>query len=106
MSAPATNAAAGMNAAQLRLLLVIEALSGNEVFGMRLTDIALAVKGGAPTVLRDLKTLEAGGWAQQLDDSKWRLAAKPIQVLTNFQWGLQSAGIKLSDVQQNYTRVP
>lgn len=91
------------NAAQLRLLLVIETLSGNEVFGMRLTDIALAINCAAPKVLRDLKALEAGGWAQQMDDSKWRLAAKPIQVLTNFQWGLQSAGIKLSDVQKNYT---
>lgn len=91
------------NAAQIRLLAVIEVLSGNEVFGMRLTDISNAIKAGAPTVLRDLQALEAAGWAQQMDDSKWRLAAKPIQVLTNFQWGLQSAGIKLSDVQKNYT---
>ena len=94
------------NAAQLRLLLVIEALAGNEVFGLRLTDISNTLKAGAPTVLRDLQALEAGGWTQQMEDNKWRLAAKPIQVLTNFQWGLQSAGIKLNDVQQRYTRLP
>lgn len=94
------------NLAQLRLLLVIEVLSGNEVFGLRLTDVALALKTNAPTALRDLQALEAASWAQQMEDGKWRLAAKPIQVLTNFQWGLQSAGVKLNDVQQRYTRLP
>lgn len=94
------------NAAQLRLLKVIETLSGNEVFGLRLRDVAQAVKASDPTVLRDLQTMEEGGWAQQMEDSKWRLAARPIQCLTNFQWGLQSAGIKLADVQQRYTRLP
>lgn len=94
------------NRAQLRLLQVIEALAGNEVFGLRLTDICNLIKVGAPTVLRDLQALEDGGWAQQMEDGKWRLAAKPIQVLNSFQWGLQSAGLKLNDVQQRYTRLP
>jgi DNA-binding IclR family transcriptional regulator len=94
------------NAAQLRLLLLIEALAGNEVFGMRLTDAAAAVKTGAPAVLRDLRALEHAGWAQQLDDGKWRLASKPIQVLNAFQWGLQCAGVRIQDVERNYTRKP
>ena len=72
---------------------------------MRLTDIASSLALAPPMVLRDLQTLEIGGWAQQMEDGKWRLAAKPIQVLTNFQWGLQSAGIKLSNVQQTYAKV-
>lgn len=93
------------NAAQLRLLQVIEALSGNEVFGLRLTDISKTLKAGDSTVLRDLQAMESVGWAQQMDDGKWRLAAKPIQVLTNFHWGLQSAGTKVADVQQRYTRL-
>lgn len=99
------------NAAQCRLLTVIEILSGNEVFGMRLKDVADAIartedKASMTTVLHDLEALEARGWAQQMEDTKWRLAAKPIQCLTNFQWGLQSAGVKLADVQQRYTRLP
>ena len=92
-------------APQLRILKVIETLSGNEVFGMRLTDLCSALNLAPPMVHRDLQTLEIGGWAQQMEDGKWRLAAKPIQVLTNFQWGLQSAGIKLSNVQQTYAKV-
>jgi Fe2+ or Zn2+ uptake regulation protein len=99
------------NGGQLRLLAVIELLSGNEVFGLRLKDIADAIrsteeKASTTTILHDLKALEYRGWAQQMEDSKWRLAAKPIQVLHNFQYGLQSAGIKLSDVQQRYSRLP
>ena len=94
------------NEAQLRLLQVVEVLSGNEVFGMRLTDVADALKISAPTALRDLRTLEAGRWAQQLDDNKWRLAAKPIQILSNFQAGLQNATEKLREVQQRYTCLP
>lgn len=99
------------NAAQCRLLTVIEILSGNEVFGMRLKEIAEAVaktedKASMTSVLHDLEALKARGWAQQMEDTKWRLAAKPFQCLTNLQWGLQSAGLKLAEVQQNYTRLP
>lgn len=94
------------NAAQLRVLQVIEVLSGNEVFGMRLTDIAKAMRTPAPTTLRDLQAAEAGGWTQQLEDGKWRLAAKAIQTLTNFQFGLQSAAHKVDEVKQRYTRLP
>lgn len=95
---------------QVRLLSVIEMLSGNEVFGLRLKDITDAIattedKASTTTILHDLEALEARGWAQQMEDGKWRLAAKPIQVLHNFQYGLQSAGIKLSDVQQRYSRI-
>lgn len=91
-------------APQLRLLKVIEILSGNEVFGMRLADIAKAIEVTPPMALRDLQSLERGGWAQQIEDSRWRLAAKPFQLLANLQWGLQNAGARLADVQQRYTR--
>lgn len=99
------------NAAQLRLLLVIEILSGNEVFGMRLKDVVESltksgIKVSTATVLHDLEALQKGGWAQQMEDTKWRLDVKPIQVLTNFQFGLSSSGNKVNEVQQRYTRLP
>lgn len=98
------------NGGQVRLLALIEQLVGHEVFGLRLKDITDALAGtedkaSTTTILHDLRALESRGWAQQMEDGKWRLAAKPIQVLHNFQYGLQSAGIKLSDVQQRYSRV-
>jgi DNA-binding IclR family transcriptional regulator len=92
--------------AQTRLLAVIEALSGREVFGLRLKDLAAAVGAAEHAVLRDLRTMESAGWAQQLPDRKWRLAARPIQCFHNFQQGLHEAGQRVAEVRQNYTRTP
>lgn len=92
--------------AQLRLLKVIEALSGHEVFGIRLKEVTQAVKASDPTVLRDLQTLEAGGWAKQDADGKWRLGQKPVQICTNFTWGLTQAKQAVSETEQRYTRTP
>lgn len=93
-------------AAQLRLLKVIEALSGNEASGIRLKEVAAAVQASDPTVLRDLNTLAAGGWAKQDEDGRWRLDAKPVQIATNFAWGMGVANQKLTEIQQRYTRKP
>jgi DNA-binding IclR family transcriptional regulator len=92
--------------ATARLLFVIEALSGHEVFGARLRDLAAAVGAGEHAVLRDLQAMAAAGWAQQLPDKKWRLTARPIQCFQNFQHGLAEAGRKVSEVRTNYTRTP
>lgn len=88
------------NAAQLRLLQVIEILSGHEVHGLRLIDVASALKLSSPTVIRDLQALEEGGWAWTKEE-RWRLGAKPIQMLANVQWGLQKAGIELAEIRSH-----
>lgn len=101
------------NAAQLRLLLVMEILSGNEVNGIRLRDVteSLATHGcktSDSTVLHDLESLESRGWAERLsapNDKNWRLSAKPYQLFTNLTWGLQKATRQVAEVQQNYTRL-
>jgi DNA-binding IclR family transcriptional regulator len=95
-----------MSANRLRPLRIVEALAGNEVFGQTLTEIVkeLSEPVDASSVLRDLQALEEAGWTQQLPDKKWRLAAKPIQIFTTFQWGLQNAAAKVEEVRHNYTR--
>lgn len=95
-----------LGTAQLRLLDVIEALSGHEVFGRRLKEVAAAVKAGDSTVLRDLYTLEAKGWAKQDETGKWRLGQKPVQIATNFTWGLTQAKQQVAETEQRYTRTP
>lgn len=95
-----------LGSAQGRLIDVIEALSGHEVFGRRLKELAAAVKAGDSTVLRDLYTLEAKGWAKQDETGKWRLGQKPVQICTNFTWGLTQAKQAVSETEQRYTRVP
>ena len=92
--------------AQLRLLKVIETLSGHEVFGIRLKEVAAAVKTGDPTVLRDLQTLQAGGWAMQDENGLWRLHTKLIQIATHFAHGIDTARQRMDEVQQRYTRTP
>lgn len=100
------------NAAQVRLLMVIEILSGNEVKGISLRETtnalnAMGCKTSDSTVLHDLETLESKGWAERLSDdkNKWRLCAKPYQLLMNMNWGLQKARRQVAEVDQNYTRL-
>lgn len=92
--------------AQLRLLKVIEALSGHEVFGIRLKEVAEAVQASDPTVLRDLNTLAAGGWAKQDENSLWRLGPKAIQITGNFHAGAESSKQRVNEIYQRYTRKP
>jgi DNA-binding IclR family transcriptional regulator len=95
--------------AQTRLLQLIETLAGNEIQGMRLKDVSAALAGDAPnpsTTLRDLRTLEAAGWAQQMPDNRWRLGAKSIQVLHYFNAGLMRAVEAADEIRTNYTRTP
>lgn len=92
--------------AQLRLLKVIEALSGHEVFGVRLKEVAVAVKASDPTVLRDLQTLKSAGWAKQDESGLWRLSQKPVQIFANFTWGISQAKQSVAETEQRYTRTP
>ncbi|MDR0234140.1 MAG: hypothetical protein LBI31_04980 [Zoogloeaceae bacterium] len=97
--------------AQARLLATVEALAGNEVSGLRLKEVAEALgeAGGGrcvSTVLRDLESLESCGWAEKLPDGKWRLAARPIQLLNHFQSCLARAKERVDEVEANYSRIP
>lgn len=92
--------------AQLRLLKVIEALSGHEVFGIRLKEVAATVKAADPTVLRDLQTLEAGGWAAQDESGRWRLHTKLVQIANSFTQGIDAARQRMDEIHQRYTRTP
>jgi len=95
-----------LGAAQMRLIDVIEVLSGHEIFGIRLKEVSAAVKSGSSTVLHDLQTLEAKGWAKQDEAGKWRLGTKPVQICTNFTWGLTQAKQAIAETEQRYTRTP
>ncbi|MEF8746675.1 MAG: hypothetical protein V5B31_02200 [Candidatus Accumulibacter propinquus] len=94
------------NAAQLRLLDVIRALAGHEVFGRRLCDIASDVGTTEPMVLRDLHALAHKGWAVQDAAKIWRLGPEPVQIAVQFSYGLRQAQAKVSEIEQRYTRLP
>lgn len=94
------------NAAQLRLLEVIKALSGHEVFGRRLVDLAADLKQPEPVVLRDLEALAIAGWATRDDGKRWRLGPAVVQIAVQFYLGLQNARAAIDETQQRYTRTP
>jgi len=94
------------NAAQLRLLDVIRALAGHEVFGRRLCDIAADVGALESLVHRDLHALAHKGWAVQDAARIWRLGPEPVQIAVQFSYGLRQAQAKVSEIDQRYTRLP
>ncbi|MER2545925.1 MAG: helix-turn-helix domain-containing protein [Candidatus Accumulibacter phosphatis] len=94
------------NAAQLRLMDVIRALAGHEVFGLRLADIAKAVGTAEPMVHRDLQTMAHKGWAVQDPAKRWRLGPEPVQIAVQFSYGLRQAQAAVAEVEQRYTRLP
>lgn len=105
-SATAGAAPAPANAAQLRLLDVIKGLSGHEVFGRRLVDLAADLKQPEPVVLRDLEALAVAGWATRDDGKRWRLGPAVVQIAVQFYLGLQNARNAIDETQQRYTRTP
>ena len=92
--------------AQGRLIDVIEALAGHEVFGIRLRAVATAVQGSDPTVFRDLQLLERKGWAKQDENGLWRLSTKPVQIAYDFMAGINGARQNVDQTEHNYTRKP
>jgi DNA-binding IclR family transcriptional regulator len=94
-----------INESQLRLMRLIRLLSGHELHGLMLRDIAAGMKESEPTTYRDLKALEAGGWARHRDKT-WCLGPEPIQIATHFYWGLGQGRAELNEIEQRCTRKP
>jgi len=95
------------NAAQQRILKVIQILAGQELQGLAPTDLARALGTTPSNVTRDLANLREAGWAEEMADTgRWRLGPKPIQIALAFSDGVQRARQKLDEIQARYTRQP
>ncbi|HET8898432.1 MAG TPA: helix-turn-helix domain-containing protein [Rhodanobacteraceae bacterium] len=99
MSAPALLA---------RAKAVIEALAGNNFDGLRLAQVAAAVRQSAPTTLRDLQSLEALGWAERIPgkDERWRLAPRLLQLALAHHAELARVSQRVDDFENRYSRLP
>lgn len=102
----AANDTPPINAAQLRVMDLIEALAGYEIGGRRLTDIAAAIGSSLPMALRDLRALAAKGWAERIEDGRWRLGTKPVQISLRYTAAMRLAQERLAETEQRYTRTP
>lgn len=95
------------NAAQQRLLQLIDLLAGHELAGLAPTEIARALGCTAPVVTRDLDNLRTAGWAELHPGGKtWRLAPHAIQISLRYAAGLQAGSQNLRDTQRRYGTPP
>ena len=102
MSTRATNYT---NAAQQRLLQLIDLLAGHELAGLAPGEIAKALAVNASTVTRDLDNLRSSGWAEQtIQGGRWRLAPHVIQLSLRYAAALDAGAQQWRDVQRRYGR--
>ena len=95
------------NAAQQRILQLIDLLAGHELQGLTPTEIGRALGSAAPLVTRDLDNLRTAGWAELHPGGKtWRLAPHAIQTSLRYAAGLQAGSQNLRDTQRRYGTPP
>ncbi|ATE60146.1 hypothetical protein [Thauera sinica] len=95
-----------VNASQVRILKLMEVLAGHEITGMHLRDAARLAGESASTTCRDLQAAAAAGWVRRVDDVRYALSPRPIQLLTHFLWALEAAKAQIQETEQRYTATP
>lgn len=102
-----TRATSYTNAAQQRVLQLIDLLAGHELQGLTPTEIGRALGSAAPQVTRDLDNLRTAGWAELHPNGKtWRLAPHAIQISLRYAAGLQAGVQALNDTVQRHGTPP
>lgn len=90
---------------QQRILGLIDKLVGYEVFGVTTKDLAKRIEVSQATIYRDLMNLQTAGWAEQLDDGKWRLSVNAARKLRRINDGIVAAFAKVNEARRNYQEV-
>ena len=93
------------NAAQQRLLQLIDLLAGHELQGLTPGEIAKALAVNGSTVTRDLDNLRTAGWAELTPKGdRWRLTPHVLQISLRYATALNAGAQQWRDVQQRYGR--
>lgn len=90
------------NAAQQRLLQLVDLLAGHELAGVTPSQIATSLSCGASTVTRDLDNLRTAGWAELTKMETWRLTPHVVQMSVRYATALRQARTELDDNTQRY----
>lgn len=95
------------NAAQQRVLKIVQLLAGNEFSGLVPMDLAKALDTNPSNVTRDLANLQAAGLAEQIPETgRWRLGPKLIQIALAFSEHVIRSADRLNELKQRYSRLP
>lgn len=93
------------NAAQQRLLQLIDLLAGHELQGLEPGAIAKALNCPASRVTADLDNLRTAGWGEQTPQGgRWRLAPHVVQISLRHAAAIRSGEQHLKDVVQRFSR--
>lgn len=87
-----------------RVLHLVEALAGNEFSGMSVSDLQQATGTRSDQVVRDLANLVEANWAERMENGRYRLAARPVQIALAFSSALSRAETDLATLKNRYTR--
>lgn len=93
-------------ASVVRALALVEALAGHVMQGQRLKELSDTVRESPATTLKDLRALEALGWAERIPgrDDCWRLTARPVRIANHHRDELARWRAQLDDIDANYSR--
>ena len=92
------------NAAQQRLLQLVDLLAGHELNGLAPAEIAKALACQPSTVTRDLDNLRSAGWAEQTPSGgRWRLTPHVIEFSQRYAAALHAAKQGLADAERRYS---
>lgn len=90
------------NKAQQRILHIIEVLAGNELEGLPLKEVAKEADQSIHSAYRDLKNLEDAGWAEQRENTHWRLTPRAAAPLRKIQENIHSLMGQVNRINREY----
>lgn len=94
------------NAAQQRLLRLIDLLAGHELQGLPPAAIAKALDCNASAVTRDTANLQAAGWLERTPDGeRCRLAPHVVRISLRHAAALRTAEQQLQDVMRRFSGI-
>ncbi|GGA95933.1 helix-turn-helix domain-containing protein [Agarivorans gilvus] len=88
-----------------RTFAVVEALAGKELSGASPKELSRGLTLSPSHITRTLANLEHAGWAERCpnDETRWRLAAKPVQIANTVRDNLGREQQKLAQTIHNYS---
>jgi DNA-binding IclR family transcriptional regulator len=93
------------NEAQQRILRLLVTLAGNEVTGLKPSEIATLQGSARPMVTRDLANLREAGLAELVPETdRWRLAPQIVQISMKHMAALDRAEKRLGETRNRYSR--
>lgn len=93
-----------INAAQQRVLQIIFRLAGHEIEGIAPSELATAIRTSASNITRDLSNLKEAGFAEPLENGRWRLTPRVVQISLAAGGAFAKAQDRLDEARQRFGR--